>query len=258
MPDAPAGQRGAEGLKVLSYLPQEMLVFEWSAPPKFEKVRPHRSWVVVQLADLGGGTVRVRLRHAGFAEGAASHPDDREEWAQVRDYFTKAWPFVLENLRKHFAKTGGEDSSRQVTEGVVEGPIDAVWAAFATSDGWKSWNVAHCEMELKVGSSIRSHYDKDGVIGDPNTIENVIICYEPMRVLSIRVGKPPERFPFKEAIKSVWHVITFEDAGSGRTRVRVTGLGFRDDEESKKLRTFFEKGNAATMKKLQERFAKKG
>jgi uncharacterized protein YndB with AHSA1/START domain len=257
MPDAPAGQRGAEGLKVLSYLPQEMLVFEWSAPPKFEKVRPHRTWVVVHLADLGAGTARVRLRHAGFLEGAAAHPDDREEWGQVREYFSKAWPFVLENLRKHFAKTGSEDAARQVTEGVVEAPIDAVWSAFATSEGWKSWNVAHCEMELKVGSSIRSHYDTDGVIGDPNTIENTIICFEPMRVLSIRVGKPPERFPFKQAIKSVWHVITFEDAGSGRTRVRVTGLGYGEDEESKKMRSFFEKGNAATMKKLQERFATK-
>jgi uncharacterized protein YndB with AHSA1/START domain len=258
MPDAPAGQRGGDDLKVLAYLPQEMLTFEWSAPPKFAKVRPHRSWVVVRFTDVGDGTVRVRLTNAGFAEGAAAHPEDKEEWVQVREYFSQAWPFVLENCRKHFAKTGGEDTARQVTEGIVEAPLDAVWNALTTKEGWESWNVAHCEFDLRVGGKIRSHYDPAGVIGDPNTIENVILAYEPQRMYAIRVGKPPEKFPFKEAVKNVWHVIAVEDAGAGRTRVRVTGLGYGTDGESQKLRKFFEAGNAHTLKKLQKYLANPG
>ena len=43
-----------------------------------------------------------------------------------------------------------------------------------------------------------------------------------------------------------------------KRRVRVVGTGYGDDEESVKLRKFFESGNAVTMKKLQERFARKG
>jgi uncharacterized protein YndB with AHSA1/START domain len=256
-PAAPAGRKGAEDLKILSYLPQEMLTFEWNAPPKFAKVRPHRSWVVVRLADLGGGTVRVRLTNAGFLEGAAAHPEDKEEWAQVREYFSKAWPFVLENCRKHFAKTGGEDAARQVTEGIVDAPIDAVWKALTTKEGWEAWNVAHCEFDLRVGGKILSHYDKAGVIGDANSIENIILAFEPYRMYSIRVGRPPEKFPFKEAIKSVWHVLTIEDAGAGQTRVRVVGLGYGSDEESQKMRKFFEAGNAHTLKKLQDHMAKR-
>jgi hypothetical protein len=34
-------------------------------------------------------------------------------------------------------------------------------------------------------------------------------------------------------------------------------LGFGEDEESKKMRAFFDRGNAFTLKKLQERFAPK-
>jgi hypothetical protein len=48
----------------------------------------------------------------------------------------------------------------------------------------------------------------------------------------------------------------FEEAGANRTRLRLVGLGYGSDEESTKLRGFFEKGNAYTLKKLQEHFAK--
>src|SRR5262245_51424866 len=122
-PDQPAGQRGAEGLRVLCYLPQEMLAFEWNTPPQFAKARSQRTWVVVRLAELGDGSVRVRLSHAGFAERVAAHPDEQSEWEQVRTYFTRAWPTVLTSLRKHLEKDATPDESRQVTEAVVEAPI---------------------------------------------------------------------------------------------------------------------------------------
>jgi uncharacterized protein YndB with AHSA1/START domain len=132
-----------------------------------------------------------------------------------------------------------------------------VWAALATKEGQESWNVSHAEIDLKVGGKMLTHYDAKGRIGDPNTIENIILSYEPYRMLSIKVGNPPEKFPFKNAIKNVWHVFHFEDAGPSGTRLRIVGLGYGDDEESKKLRGFFEYGNAYTLKKLQEKFAGK-
>jgi uncharacterized protein YndB with AHSA1/START domain len=144
-----------------------------------------------------------------------------------------------------------------VTEGVIEAPVEAVWAAFATKAGQESWNVAHAEIELKIGGKMRTHYDPKGQIGDPNTIENRILSFEPKRMLSIQVTNAPAKFPYKDAIKTMWTVIHFEDAGPGRTRLRIVGLGFGDDEESRKLREFFDKGNAYTLKKLQEKFASK-
>ena len=38
-------------------------------------------------------------------------------------------------------------------------------------------------------------------------------------------------------------------------RVRTVGLGYGNDEESKKMRAFFDRGNAYTLQKLQEKFA---
>jgi uncharacterized protein YndB with AHSA1/START domain len=148
-------------------------------------------------------------------------------------------------------------TTEQVVEGLIHAPVDAVWAALTTKEGQESWNVAHAEIDLKIGGKMRTHYDAAGRIGDPNTIENTILCFEPRRMLAIQVLSPPEKFPFKSAIKKVWTVIYFENAGSSLTRLRIVGNGYGDDEESRKLRSFFEKGNAYTLQKLQERFAAK-
>ena len=59
---------------------------------------------------VGDGCVRVRLTHAGFAERAAEHPDENAEWEQVRAYFAKAWPTVLEMCRKHFTNASRTNS----------------------------------------------------------------------------------------------------------------------------------------------------
>lgn len=93
-PEAPVGSRGCDGCRVLSYVPEEMLSFTWSAPPDFPELRWQRTFVVVQLADAGAGQTRVKLSHAGWREGP--------EWDKLYGYFDKAWGSVLGNLQKRF------------------------------------------------------------------------------------------------------------------------------------------------------------
>lgn len=152
------------------------------------------------------------------------------------------------------AQAAGE-GGRLVHEGVVAAPLKEVWAAFTTGAGQESWMVARSEVDLKVGGLMRTHYDPKGVLGDPKTIENTIISFDPERMLSIRVTKAPEGFPFPSAVKGMWTVIYFEPEGAQATRVRIVGLGFGPDEESRKMRAFFDRGNAYTLGKLQQRFA---
>jgi uncharacterized protein YndB with AHSA1/START domain len=85
----PEGQRGSEGCRVLSFLPERMLSFEWNAPPMFPEVRERRSRVVVLFDQVEGGT-RVELTHLGFGSG--------QQWDQVHEYFTKAWPRVMDGF----------------------------------------------------------------------------------------------------------------------------------------------------------------
>ena len=147
--------------------------------------------------------------------------------------------------------------NRLVSEGVVSAPVDQVWAAFATKAGLESWMAAHAEIELKLGGAMRAQHDPQSKVGDPSTIENTILSYEPKRMLSFKVAQAPEGFPFPNAIKNMWTVVYFEAVGENSTRVREVSMGFGDDDESKKMREFFKRGNAFTLQQLQKRFTAK-
>lgn len=143
-------------------------------------------------------------------------------------------------------------------EGTVDAPVAQVWSAFATSDGLQSWLAPHADIELRIGGAMRSNYDPKGVLGDGGTIVNQVLAFEPARMLAMRVAKAPDAFPFPNAVQAMWTVIYLDPATADRTRLRVVSLGFGDDDESQRMRAFFERGNAATLQQLQQRFAHSG
>jgi uncharacterized protein YndB with AHSA1/START domain len=153
---------------------------------------------------------------------------------------------------------GAQDERPLVHEAVVNGPLDRVWAAFTTKEGLESWMVAHAEIDLKVGGLMKTQYDPKGTTDDASAIANTILSYEPMRMLSIRTTRVPQGFPFPNAIRAMWTVIHFESKGAQATRVREVSMGFGDDEESTRMRAFFDRGNALTLEHLQQRFTAAG
>lgn len=88
---APEGSRGSDGCTVLAWQPRRMLAFTWNAPPKFPSVRREHTQVVLLFDPLAADRTRVRLAQHGWGDGA--------EWDQVFEYFSSAWPGVMENLR---------------------------------------------------------------------------------------------------------------------------------------------------------------
>jgi len=139
-------------------------------------------------------------------------------------------------------------------EGLVNATLEELWAAWTTTEGLKSWLAPHAEIELRIGGLMRTNYNPDGCLGDEQTIENTILSYEPMGMLSIKVKRTPAGFPFPNAIQNMWTNMYFEPAGPDQTRIRIVGLGFTRDEESQRMRVFFDEGNAITLKQLQEHF----
>lgn len=92
---APAGQQGTEGMKILSYIPERMLSFEWIAPAEFRELRSQKMWIVLFLDDKGEKETVVRLAHLGWRVGA--------EWDRLYDYFLRAWDIVLGRLEHRFS-----------------------------------------------------------------------------------------------------------------------------------------------------------
>jgi uncharacterized protein YndB with AHSA1/START domain len=143
-----------------------------------------------------------------------------------------------------------------VSEGLVSAPVAVVWSAWVTSSGLKSWLAPQAEIELRIDGLMRSNYDPKGTLGDQGTIENRVLAYEPERMLSIRVVKAPENFPFKAKVGDMWTVLYFQATPEGGTILRIVGLGFGSDDESQRMKEYFRQGNAYTLARLQKHFQK--
>jgi uncharacterized protein YndB with AHSA1/START domain len=150
------------------------------------------------------------------------------------------------------------DAVSFVNEVVVDAPVETVWTVFATSEGYKILGPAQAEVDLRVGGTIRSRYSKTGPLGDEETIENLIMVYEPPVMIATRIQKTPKGFPFKEAWKHTWTVVTLVPLDGNRTRIRVASLGFGADEESLAMKKFFELGNQQSIENVQKHFSKAG
>lgn len=142
-----------------------------------------------------------------------------------------------------------------VHEAIVAAPVAQVWTAFTTGKGQESWMVAKSDVDLRIGGLMRTHYDPAGQLGDAKGIDNMILAFEPERMFSIKVARAPDTFPFPDAVKKMWTVIYFDAVPPASTRIRLVGLGFEAGDESQRMRSFFDRGNAYTLQQLQKHFA---
>jgi len=143
-----------------------------------------------------------------------------------------------------------------VHSAMVEAPVAEVWKAWTTKAGITSWMVPVGEIELKVGGKMRTSYTPGSDLTGPDVIENTIISFDPMRMISFKISKAPEKFPFKKAMEHVWTVLYFEPMDDTKTKVTCRMLGFDHEEESVRMRLFFKQGNQATLDSLVKHFAK--
>lgn len=141
-----------------------------------------------------------------------------------------------------------------VNEAIINTTPAELWKVWTTADGFRLLGVAKCDVDFRLGGLIRSSYAGTVDLDSEGAIHNQIIAYEPYRMISFRVAKPPKGFPFMNAYKDTWSVVTMTDLGNGRTHLRLAGMGYGDDEEARKMKDFFKSGNYWTLKKLQSHF----
>jgi uncharacterized protein YndB with AHSA1/START domain len=85
---------GTRGLKILSYAPEEMISFQWNAPPEFPEVRNGGTWVVVEMRPMNPHRTHVTITHLGWKDGP--------EWDQAYAHFQRGWSELMNRLEKRF------------------------------------------------------------------------------------------------------------------------------------------------------------
>jgi uncharacterized protein YndB with AHSA1/START domain len=93
--DAPQGQQGGEGMRILAIQSKHMLSFMWNAPPELAEVRGQRTHVMVEFEPITPTQTKVILTQDGWGVGG--------EWDQAYEYFSEAWyKIVLPRLKASF------------------------------------------------------------------------------------------------------------------------------------------------------------
>jgi len=146
-----------------------------------------------------------------------------------------------------------DGSHFMVHEALVDASPAEVWTAISTAEGWKSWAVP--VAWAPAGDMIETSYSPAAKPGDPSTIRQQLLIRVPGRLMVFRTVKAPAGFPDFDTYAKVVSAFELEPAGDGRTRVRLTGTGYEDNEAGRRLLGFFEKGNQVSLDALKARFA---
>jgi uncharacterized protein YndB with AHSA1/START domain len=138
---------------------------------------------------------------------------------------------------------------------VIDAPGGNVWQTFSTAEGWKQLGVKMAAVDFRVGGVIETSYTAGAKPGDPGNIKNEIVAYVPDRLLAIRNVQAPPGFVHAEEFGRTATVIEMEPAEVGKTRLRITGVGFKPGTAFDDLYGKFLAGNAYTLDLLRKRWA---
>jgi uncharacterized protein YndB with AHSA1/START domain len=88
-------RQSTKGMRVLCYIPGEMLSFEWSLPQdEFPLFKDDRGWVVVQLSALSPTRTRVNVTHLGWGQGS--------DWDRAFAHMDRGWAELTQRLAARF------------------------------------------------------------------------------------------------------------------------------------------------------------
>jgi len=129
---------------------------------------------------------------------------------------------------------GGMDAPGIDINTVVNGPVADVYKAFTTSEGWKKFLEAETAIDLRIGGPWEVYFNPETKIGSNGC---QVLSYVPNEMVSYSWNTPP-KFA-EERAKRTWVVVTFADAGNGKTGVRLRHFGFTGEGKWPEVKTYF-------------------
>lgn len=135
----------------------------------------------------------------------------------------------------------------------VQAPVEAVWAAWTTSEGIRTFFAPDARVEARPGGPFEIYinpYAKPGLKGADGM---VVLAVQDKRLLSFTWNAPPSLPEVRGQRTSV--AIRFEPAGDAATRVRLAHSGWGDGGQWDQAYDYFDKAWGGVLANLQKRFA---
>jgi uncharacterized protein YndB with AHSA1/START domain len=138
-------------------------------------------------------------------------------------------------------------------EVVVAANVDAVWQAWTTSEGVKTFFAPDAHVELRVDGPFEIYINPYAAPGMKGADGMHIIGFQPKRMLSFTWNAPPH-LPEARQQRSVV-ILRFIPQGDNETRVTLHHTGWGDGGEWDKAFDYFSGTWPFVLANLQKRFA---
>jgi uncharacterized protein YndB with AHSA1/START domain len=139
-------------------------------------------------------------------------------------------------------------------EAVVHAPVEAVWKAWTTTAGVKTFFAPDANVELRVDGPFEIFINPFAKPGDKGADGMRIIGFQENKMLSFTWNAPPS-LPEARKQRSIV-ILRFEPAGEKETKVKLYHVGWGDGGEWDKAFEYFSKAWPHVLANLQESFVK--
>jgi uncharacterized protein YndB with AHSA1/START domain len=137
---------------------------------------------------------------------------------------------------------------------VVDATPAEIWTAFTTDAGLGKW-AAPAHVTPGNGGTIEFGFSPQFRIGDPGNVRQRILVWQPDELLVWQNEFVPAGGPFDPAtFGSVRTLMSFSDAGGGKTKVMETVVGFGTGAKYDELYKHLRGGNAEYLTMLADSF----
>lgn len=137
-------------------------------------------------------------------------------------------------------------------EVIVPAKVEAVWQAWTTSEGIKTFFAPDARVELRVDGPFEVYINPYAAPGMKGADNMRIIGFQPQRMLSFTWNAPPH-LPEARANRTVV-VLRFEPVGDSQTRVTLHHIGWGEGGEWDKAYDYFGQAWPNVLASLQKRF----
>jgi len=138
-------------------------------------------------------------------------------------------------------------------EVIVNAGLDAVWEAWTTEAGIKTFFAPACKVEPRVYGAFEMYFNPNGAPGQRGGEGNLILAIQPQSMLSFTWNAPPHLPNVRQQRTSV--VVRFKELEKGQTKVTLAESGWGEGEEWDKAFAYFSKAwQDIVFPRLKQRF----
>ena len=142
---------------------------------------------------------------------------------------------------------------RMITKQVlVKAPVDAVWQAWTTSEGIKSFFAPDAKVEARADGPFEIYFNPYGAPDTKGADDMRFLALQPQRMLSFTWNAPPY-FPEIRGQRT-YVTVRMHPAGDGQTHVTLAHGGWGDGGQWDQVYDYFDKAWGNVLGNLQKRF----